>query len=216
MNAKDAVLKLKQQFGGAVGETVEFRGEITVAVERSQIVPVCQFLKTDSETSFAMLTDLSGVDNYGEDPRFEVDYLLYSFKNRCWLRLKVKIPEDDCVVDTVSTVWRGADWHEREAYDMFGIKFRGHPNLKRILMWEGYPHFPLRKDFPLAGIPAELPGSEVMPANFKDAEASPMLGGPFVPGTGTQLSKRREPRQKDVVIEKPVTQDKGSLPGGVD
>ena len=103
------------------------------------------------ECGFDMLTDLSGVDNYGEDPRYEVDYLLCSLAHRCHLRLKVQVSEDDLVVDTVTGVWRTADWHEREAYDMFGIRFRGHPNLKRILMWEGYPYFPLRKDFPLAG-----------------------------------------------------------------
>jgi NADH-quinone oxidoreductase subunit C len=170
MTAKEAAQKLKQQFGDAVSEATEYRGEITLTVSRQQIVPVCKFLKTDADTAFDMLTDVSGVDNYGEDPRFEVVYHLYSMKNRCWLRLKVKIPEDDLTVDSVTGVWRGADWHEREAFDMFGIKFRGHPNLKRILMWDGYPHFPLRKDFPLAGIPAELPGSEVMPENYKNAE----------------------------------------------
>jgi NADH-quinone oxidoreductase subunit C len=216
MTPKEAAQLLKQKFGAAVSEPTEFRAEITLAVAREQIVPICQFLKADPRTSFEMITDISGVDNYGEDPRFEVVYLLYSLKNRCWLRLKVKVSEDDLTVDSVTGVWRGADWHEREAFDMFGIKFRGHPNLKRILMWEGYPHFPLRKDFPLAGIPAELPGSEVMPQEYKDAETAPMLGGPFVPGTGTALSKRREPRQKDTVIEKSVTQEKGSLPGGVD
>ena len=216
MTAKEAAQKLRQRFANDVSEPTEFRGEITVTVSREQIVPVCKFLKTDAETSFEMISDLSGVDNYGDDPRYEVDYLLYSFKNRCWLRLKVKISEDDLAVDSVTGVWRGADWHEREAFDMFGIKFRGHPNLKRILMWDGYPHFPLRKDFPLAGIPAELAGSEVMPENYKNAEVAPMLGGPFVPGTGTTLSKRREPRQKDTVIEKSVSQEKGSLPGGVD
>jgi len=216
MTAKEAAQKLKQQFANDVREPTEFRGEITVTVAREQIVAVCKFLKGDADAAFDLLTDVSGVDNYGEDPRFEVVYHLYSLKNRCWLRLKTKISEDDLAVDSVAGVWRTADWHEREAFDMFGIKFRGHPNLKRILMWEGYPHFPLRKDFPLAGIPAELPGSEVMPDEYKDAEVSPMLGGPFVPGTGTTLSKRREPRQKDTVVEESVTQKKGSLPGGVD
>jgi NADH-quinone oxidoreductase subunit C len=144
------------------------------------------------------LTDLSGVDNYGEDPRYEVDYLVYSLAERSHLRLKVRVSEDDMVVDSVTGVWRGADWHEREAFDMFGIRFRGHPDLKRILMWEGYPHHPLRKDFPLAGIPAELPETAV---NADTVRSAPMLGGPFVTGSGTRSSIRREPRQYDTIAE---------------
>jgi NADH-quinone oxidoreductase subunit C len=175
---------------------VEFRGEVTVAVPREKIAAICAFLK--KECAFDMLTDLSGVDNYGEDPRYEVDYLLYSFTHRCRLRLQVKVSEDDLIVDTVSGVWRTADWHEREAYDMFGIRFRGHPNLKRILMWEGYPYYPLRKDFPLAGLPAELQGTAV---DAGRVERAPMLGGPFAPGRGTRSSIAREPRQNDTVAE---------------
>ena len=102
------------------------------------------------------------------------------------------------IVDSVAGVWRTADWHEREAYDMFGIRFRGHPNLKRILMWEGYPHFPLRKDFPLAGVPAELPETAV---DAGEVERAPMLGGPFVGGTGARNAIRREPRHYDTIAE---------------
>jgi NADH-quinone oxidoreductase subunit C len=127
-----------------------------------------------------------------------VDYLLYSLTHRIYLRLKVEISEDSLIVDSVTDVWRTADWHEREAFDMFGIRFRGHPNLKRILMWEGYPYFPLRKDFPLAGLPAELPETAV---NAGEVETAPMLGGPFVAGTGTRSSLRREPRQYDTIAE---------------
>lgn len=102
------------------------------------------------------------------------------------------------IVDSVVSVWKTADWHERETFDMFGIRFRNHPNLKRILMWEGYPHYPLRKDFPLAGLPADLPETAVDADTVRPA---PMLGGPFVPTTGTRSSVRREPRQVDVVAE---------------
>lgn len=196
MSPSGAVEKLKLKFGEAIGSPVEFRGEVTVTVLREKIVEACRFLKT--ECAFDMLTDLSGVDNYGEDPRYEVDYLLYSLTHRIQLRLKVKASEDDLIVDSVIGVWRTADWHEREAYDMFGIRFRGHPNLKRILMWEGYPYFPLRKDFPLAGLPAELPETAV---DAGKVERAPMLGGPFVPTTGTRSSIRREPRQADTVVE---------------
>jgi NADH-quinone oxidoreductase subunit C len=159
MNLQTAIDRLKVRLGDAVAGPVEFRGETTLTVSREKLVAACEFLK--KEGGFDMLTDLSGVDNYGEDPRYEVDYLLYSLAQHCYLRLKVRVSEEDMVVDTVTGIWRGADWHEREVFDMFGIRFRGHPNLKRILMWEGYPHHPLRKDFPLAGIPAELPETAV-------------------------------------------------------
>jgi NADH-quinone oxidoreductase subunit C len=204
MTPQAAIDRLKARFGDAISAPVEFRDEITITVSREKIVAICQLLK--GECGFDMLTDLSGVDNYGEDPRYEVDYLLYSLAGRCRLRLKVLVSEDDLIVDTVTVVWRGADWHEREAFDMFGIRFHGHPNLKRILMWEGYPHHPLRKDFPLAGIPAELPETAV---NADTVRTAPMLGGPFVASSGTRSSIRREPRQFDTMAEQ---QDKLANP----
>jgi NADH-quinone oxidoreductase subunit C len=204
MNLQAAIDRLKVRLSGAVSDPVEFRGETTLVVSREKIVAACAFLK--KECGFDMLTDLSGVDNYGEDPRYEVDYLLYSLTERCHLRLKVRVSEDDMVVDSVTGVWRGADWHEREAFDMFGIRFRGHPNLKRILMWEGYPYHPLRKDFPLAGIPAELPETAV---NADTVRPAPMLGGPFVAASGARSSIRREPRQYDTIAEQ---QDKLAHP----
>jgi len=196
MTSQEAVEKLRGRFGNEIGAAVEFRGEVTVPVARAKIVDVCRFLKT--ECGFDMLTDLAGVDNYGEDPRFEVDYQLYSLAQRCRLRLKVEISEDDMIVDSVAGVWRTADWHEREAFDMFGLRFRDHPNLKRILMWDGYPYYPLRKEFPVAGIPTELPETAV---NADAVRAAPMLGGPFVATSGTQSSLRREPRQYDTMAE---------------
>lgn len=182
-----------EQFGGTLSE---FRGETTVRLPREKLLAACRYLQT--EGGFDMLTDIAGVDNYGEDPRFEVVYHLYSFAHHCWLRLKVSVPEDDLQVDSVTGLWRTADWHEREAFDMYGIRFRNHPNLKRILMWDGYPYFPLRKDFPLAGMDAELRDAE---AGAGKAEASPMLGGPFVAGSGERPSSRREPRQYDTPAE---------------
>jgi len=196
MTSQETAEKLKARFGEAVGATVEFRGEITVTISPEKIVEACRFLK--AECGFDMLTDLSGVDNYGEDPRYEVDYYLYSLTHRCSIRLKVRISEENMTVDTVSGVWRTADWHEREAFDMFGIRFRGHPNLKRILMWDGYPYYPLRKDFPLAGIETELPETAV---NADKVRTSSMLGGPFVASSGTRSSLAREPRQVDTVVE---------------
>jgi NADH-quinone oxidoreductase subunit C len=183
-----------ERFGGRVQP--EFRGETTIRVPREKILDACRYLKT--ECGFDMLTDLCGVDNFGDEIRYEVVYHLRSLANRQELRLKVSVPEEDLIVDSVVEVWKTADWHEREAFDMFGIRFRHHPNLKRILMWDGYPYFPLRKDFPLAGLPAELPESA---EGAGQAEPAPMLGGPFFAGTGTGNAIRREPRQYDTVAE---------------
>jgi NADH-quinone oxidoreductase subunit C len=182
-----------ERFGVTVSE---FRGETTVRLLRERILEACRYLKT--ECGFDMLTDLSGVDNFGDEVRYEVVYHLYSLANRQHLRLKISVPEDDLVVDSVVSVWKTADWHEREAFDMFGIRFRNHPNLKRILMWEGYPYHPLRKDFPLAGMPTELPEYA---ADAGKVEAANMLGGPFFGGTGTNRSRQREPRQYDTPAE---------------
>ena len=196
MTPQTAIDRLKAQYRDSISAPVEFRGEFSITVPREKITAICQFLKT--ECDFDMLTDLSGVDNYGEDPRYEVDYLLYSLEHRCRLRLKVPVSEEDMIVDSVISVWGGANWHEREAFDMFGIRFRNHPNLKRIIMWEGYPYYPLRKDFPLAGLPAELPETAV---NADTVRSAPMLGGPFVAASGTRSSIRREPRQTDTIAE---------------
>ena len=196
MTPQEVIKKLRARFGEAIGAPVEFRGEFTITVAAEKIVEVCQFLK--AECAFDVLTDLSGVDNYGEDPRYEVDYHLYSLTHHGRLRLKIKISEEDMTVDTVSTVRLTADWHEREAFDMIGIRFHGHPNLKRILMWDGYPYYPLRKDFPLAGLPTELPETAV---NADKVRTSSMLGGPFVAPSGTRSSLAREPRQADTVVE---------------
>jgi NADH-quinone oxidoreductase subunit C len=196
MTPQELISQLQARFAAAISDATEFRGQCGVTVTRGQIVPVCQFLKTDR--GFDMLTDLAGVDNYGTDPRFEVDYTLYSFTHRFWFRLKTKVSEDDMTLDSVTGVWATANWHEREAFDMFGLRFRGHPNLKRILMWDGYPYFPLRKDFPLAGMDANLPETAV---GAGKVEPAPMLGGPFVAGGGQRTAVRREPRQYDTIAE---------------
>lgn len=167
---------------------IEFRGETTLVVEKEAIHDICQFAK---ELGFILLLDLSGVDNFGEDPRFEVVYELYEFQTGDHLRLKIAVSEDDLEVPTVSDVWPTADWHERECYDMYGIKFSGHPDLRRILMWDGYPFFPLRKDFPLAGRPSNMP-------DVAFSKAAPLEGGPFVTQPSTATVKDREPRSREI------------------
>jgi NADH-quinone oxidoreductase subunit C len=144
-----AVSKLKAKFSDSILDVAEFRGETSVTVKREDIVSICAFLKQD--LGFNFLTDLCGVDFLGKSPRFMVVYHLYSIGSKERLRLKVPVPESDPRVDTVSVVWGTAGWHERECWDLLGISFNKHPDLRRILMpadWEGHP---LRKDYPLQG-----------------------------------------------------------------
>jgi NADH-quinone oxidoreductase subunit C len=186
MSALELAQKLKAQFGDLIGEPTAFRGEITVRVaEAERIAEVCGFAKKQLGCDY--LVDISSVDNYGEDPRWTVVYELYAMAQRCYLRLKTDVSEEKSELPSVTEVWRTADWHEREIYDMMGIRFRGHPDLRRILMWEGYPYFPLRKDFPLAGKPSELP-------EVAFTKPAPLEGGPFVTIAGGADAIAREPR----------------------
>src|SRR5215468_7979520 len=136
---------------------------------------------------FDYLVDITSLDNYGEDPRFTLVYHLYGYGHLQYLRLKADVSEELGEAPTVTGVWRTADWHEREIYDMMGLRFKGHPDLRRIIMWEGYPYFPLRKDFPLAGKPTDLP-------NVAFTRVTPMEGGPFVTVPGGKDAIAREPR----------------------
>ncbi|MEO8166813.1 MAG: NADH-quinone oxidoreductase subunit C [bacterium] len=151
------IQKLKEQFSENVESTNEFRGDLTVQVKKNSLLKVGEFLKSDPELAFDLIVDVLGVDMYKPEGRFEVIYNLYSIKNNKYLRLKIVVEEDDCSAPSVTSIWTGADWHERETYDMFGIKFTGHPDLRRMYMPEEYQHFPLRKDFPLMGIPDSIP-----------------------------------------------------------
>ncbi len=133
-----------------VADVKEAHGEVTVTTPREHIVDVCQFLR--DEHGFDMLADLCGADNGPEeDPRFEVNYHLFSTIHFKRLRLKVLLSEDDAHVESVTTVWRTADWHERETYDLMGVKFDGHPDLRRILLPSDFDGHALRKDYPLRG-----------------------------------------------------------------
>lgn len=144
------------------------------------------------------LADLTAVDWSAErSPRFTVVWHLYSSAKHAYVRLAA-----DCVSDTepamptATGLWAGADWHERETYDLMGITFTDHPDLRRILMWEGYPYFPLRKDFPLAGLPTELHDPEISAEVKTGVISAPMAGGPFVATPGEPMSEA-EPRAKD-------------------
>ncbi len=180
--------RLRDAFPDMIGAPTEFRGEVSLTVaDAERIADVCAFAK--KELGFDLLLDLSGVDNLGDDPRWSVVYELYGVAHGCHLRLKTSVSEEKSELPTVSGVWRAADWHEREAYDMMGIRFRGHTDLRRILMWEGYPYFPLRKDFPLAGKPSVLPDTAF-------TRPAPLEGGPFITPAGGRDSIAREPRAR--------------------
>jgi len=186
VSALESANKIKAKFGDLIAEPTEFRGEITIKLaDAEQIFEVCNFAKR--QVGFDYLVDISSVDNYGEDPRWTVIYELRSLANNVELRLKTDVSEEKSELPSVLGVWRTANWHEREIYDMMGIRFSGHPDLRRILMWEGYPYFPLRKDFPLAGKPTDLPGVAF-------TQPAPLEGGPFVtiPSSGDAIG--REPR----------------------
>jgi len=143
------VAKLKSAFAASVLEVKEHRGEVTVTVKKEDIVAICQFLK--DEAGYNFLCDLCGVDYLGQQPRFMVVYNLYNIATKERLRVKVPVSEEDAKVDTVSTVWSTANWPERECWDLMGISFNNHPDLRRILMPADWVGHPLRKDYPLQG-----------------------------------------------------------------
>ena len=176
MSADADASKLRKEFGRTkVREMREFRGEHTVVVKLEALKEILAYCRRDLGYDF--LLDLSRVDNMGEDPRFEIVYELATIDDRKHLRVKAPVAEDE-EVPTAVDLWKTANWHEREVYDMMGLRFTGHPNLKRILMREGYPYHPLRKEFPLAGKPSEMP-------DVAFSEVAPLEGGPFVTSAGT-------------------------------
>jgi NADH-quinone oxidoreductase subunit C len=198
MAALDFANQLKAKFGDSLSEPTEFRGEVTLKVaDTERIAEVCEFAK--KSLGFNMLLDISSIDNYGEDPRWTIVYELYHMEQKSHLRLKTEVSEEKSELPTITTVWRTADWHEREIYDMMGVRFRGHPDLRRILMWDGYPYFPLRKDFPLAGKPTDLP-------EVAFTKPAPLDGGPFVTVPGGKDAMAREPR-----VRIPMTESVGTI-----
>lgn len=162
----------------------------------SEVIAALQFLRDDHAYDFLM--DLTAVDWSAEkSPRFTVVWHLYSSTTHHYVRLAADCANDaEPAMPTSTLLWAGADWHEREAFDMFGINFTGHPDLRRILMWDGYPYHPLRKDFPLAGLPADFHDPEITAETKTGLISAPMAGGPFVATSGEPMSDA-EPRAKD-------------------
>ena len=187
MTPQEIFDSLGQTFQGKLQDKTEFRGETTFTIVADNIVEIAKVCR--DQLSFDYLLDITSIDNFGEEPRWEMVYHLYSMQHGAHLRLKLKLSEEPGGLDTVSDIWPTADWHEREIYDMMGIRFNGHPDLRRILMWDGYPFFPLRKDFPLAGLPSDMP-------DVAFTKVTPLEGGPFVTVPSTAGSKDCEPRAR--------------------
>jgi NADH-quinone oxidoreductase subunit C len=146
--------KLKEHFGEAILSITQSHGELTILVEKSPIVAIMKFLRDDTDFQFNYLSYMTAVDYSAQarTPRYDVVYNLYSVPKTHRVRVKAHVCEEDLTIDSVFPVWSGANFQEREAYDMFGITFKGHPDLRRILMPEDWEGHPLRKDFPLGGV----------------------------------------------------------------
>lgn len=186
MDAAQIVESLVEKFGSQITASTEFRGERNLTVTLEGLKPLLRHCQ--QELGFDYLIDVSSVDHYETEPRFEMVYELYGMGHHQHLRVKSPVPED-VAAPTVSDLWATAEWHEREVFDMMGIRFDGHPDLRRILMWEGYPFYPLRKEFPLAGKPSEMP-------EIAFTGIAPLEGGPFVTAPTDADTIEREPRAK--------------------
>jgi NADH-quinone oxidoreductase subunit C len=179
---------LVEQFGDTVWNVESYAGEDTVYVEKEKLREVCQFLR--EELGFTYFIDCGGIDRFTEDERFEMFYNLVSMEKNKRLRLKVRIDEDDLTVPSVSSVYRAANWNEREAYDMFGIEFDGHPDMRRMYMPEDFEYYPLRKEFPLLGVPGSLP----LPPQSPEGE---LTMDPFAAAHGSKPVKSYDEPRSD-------------------
>jgi NADH-quinone oxidoreductase subunit C len=187
MMGAELLASVDKTLGEKVQRKIEFRGETTFVILAADLRETAKSCR--DELGLDYLLDITSVDNFGEEPRFEIVYELYSMALATHLRLKLSVSEDVGEVPTVSDIWPTANWHEREIFDMMGIRFTDHPDLRRILMWDGYPYFPLRKEFPLEGLPSNMP-------DVAFSETAPLEGGPFVTLPSTATTKDREPRAR--------------------
>lgn len=150
MSETGLIAEVEAAFPGKVKESHAHHADETIIIDREDSLSIFTVLKDDPQFAFNFLVDLTAVDFLGQEPRFEVVYHLYSLRLNHRLRVKIRITEDDVSVPSVSSLWKSANWLEREAWDMFGITFSGHPDLRRILMYEEFRGHPLRKDYPVA------------------------------------------------------------------
>lgn len=143
--------KLKEKFSDSIVDIHSFRGDDTAIVKKEDILEITKFLRDDNALLYNFMMDITVVDYMGREPRFEVVYHLYSLKYNSRIRIKAGVSEADCNIDSCISVWIAADWFEREAFDLYGVVFKGHPNLKRILLYPEFEGHPLRKDYPIKG-----------------------------------------------------------------
>lgn len=155
---------LSENFSDSFVEAYQSSGDTFIRVEANSIVDICKYLK--NELHFIYLNDIFGIDRFTSEDRFEVVYNLISLRDREQCFLKTRLPEEEPVIESITEVWKSASWMEREVYDMFGIKFTDHPDFRRIYMPEDYEYYPMRKEFPLLGIP----GSIELPNTTPDTE----------------------------------------------
>lgn len=157
MELKETILeKLKSALHTVQFTVNEYKGELSILFDKVHIVEVCRILKEDPDLAFNFCEDVTAIDWSTRKNRFTMVYHIFSMKNRFRLRLKCTLEESDLSIDSVSSVWKTADWEERETYDMFGIDFKNHPDLRRMYLPEEFEYFPLRKEFPLMGIPGSF------------------------------------------------------------
>jgi len=146
----DQIDRINSKYKGVILDSHDFRGDQTITVQQNILIELFKFLRDDPELDFKFLMDLTAVDYLNrKDSRFEVVYHFYSLKHNDRLRVKVPVSEDDCTIDSVSSLWKTANWYEREVWDLYGIKFNGHPDMRRILLYEEFKGHPLRKDYPI-------------------------------------------------------------------
>ena len=143
--------RLTETFQNIIQDTKTAFGELTISLKKEGIVPVCRFLREDPEMNFDHITDICSLDFPEEENRFEIVYMFYSIGKKHRIRVKARVSEEDCTIDSVASIWKGANFMEREVYDMMGIRFTNHPDLRRIMMPEDFEGYPLRKDFPTEG-----------------------------------------------------------------
>jgi NADH-quinone oxidoreductase subunit C len=185
----DVVKALREKFGDAIGEKSTYANEDTVLVERSRIVEICRYLK--QEHGFNYLSDLGGTDRFVEGKRYEVFYNIVAIDARKRIRLKIHVHEDDLTAPSITDVYKSANWNEREVYDMLGIRFEGHNDMRRMYMPEDFDYYPLRKEFPQLGVPGSLP----LPPQTPEGD---LTMDPFAAAHGSKPVKSyEEPRTRD-------------------
>ncbi len=189
-NVLDTIETLKEQFPESITEILVYAGEYTVFVKRESLLHVCTALK--ETLGFTYLVDLAGVDRFREDaPRYEVYYCMVNLETNKRIRLKLLVDEEDAVVPSLTSLFKAADWNERECYDMLGIQFEGHPDLRRMYMPEDFEYHPQRKEFPLLGIPGSLP----LPPRTPEGE---LTMDPFAAArSGSPAKSYQEPRRDE-------------------